>query len=58
MSTYHISGTLRAGYMSLVLYCQDGNRILSQDNEDSVKSDFKGYELPRAPRKRVGPSTA
>lgn len=58
MSTYHILETLRAVYMSLVLCYSGGNRTLSQNNEDLVGLDNRKYELPSAPKKRVGPSTS
>jgi hypothetical protein len=51
-----MSETLRAGYMSPNPCRSDGNKSLSKDSEDSVDSDGR-YELPRAPKKRVGPST-
>lgn len=52
MSTYHRSATPRTRYMSLVPYCWDGNKNLSQDNQNLFRSDYEGATYQGHPRKQ------
>jgi len=51
MSTHYMSGTLKTGYMSLAPCCSDGNRNLSQDNQDLFISSYEDANYQGHPKK-------